>query len=238
VRFQDKVCIVTGGASGIGLATCKRFASEGGKVVIVDLDPEHGKAAEASIAGSMFVQCDVGNVDQIRSTVDQVVQKWGKVDVLVNNAAMMTFDGIDDIKVEEWDHVMAVNLRSCFVFCQACLKTMKNGAIVNVSSVHAHETTKDVIPYATSKGGIESFCRALSREVTPERARVNCVAPGAVNTPMLWNNPNVKDGQESISGAIGQPEDLAAAIAFMASDDAKFVHGTTLIVDGGRLDIL
>jgi NAD(P)-dependent dehydrogenase (short-subunit alcohol dehydrogenase family) len=229
---------VTGGASGIGLATCKRFASEGGQVAIVDLDPEHGKAAEAAVPGSMFVQCDIGVVDQVRGAVDQVVAKWGRVDILVNNAAMMTFDGIDDIKVEEWDHVMAVNLRGAFLFAQACLKTMKNGAIVNVSSVHAHETTANVIPYATSKGGIESFCRALSREIGPDRARVNCVAPGAVNTPMLWNNPNVKDGKESVSGAIGQPEDLAAAIAFMASDDAKFVHGTTLIVDGGRLDVL
>ena len=207
-------------------------------MAIVDMNPEHGKAAEASIPNSIFIQCDVGEVDQIRSTVDQVVQKWGKVDVLVNNAAMMTFDGIDDIKVEEWDHVMAVNLRSTFLFSQACLKTMKNGAIVNISSVHAHETTADVIPYASSKGGIESFCRALSREITPERARVNCIAPGAVNTPMLWTNPNVQDGKEKVSGAVGQPEDLAAAIAFMASDDAKFVHGTTLIVDGGRLDIL
>lgn len=112
------------------------------------------------------------------------------------------------------------------------------GAIVNTSSVHAHESEAGVAPYASSKGGMEAFTRVLALELETQKIRVNCVAPGAVNTPMLWNNPNVKSGKEKVQGAVGQPEDLAAAICFLACDEARFVNGTTLIVDGARLDIL
>ncbi len=111
-------------------------------------------------------------------------------------------------------------------------------AIVNISSVHAHETTRNVVPYASSKGGMEAFTRGFSEELEDQKIRINCVAPGAVNTPMLWNNPNVKSGAEKVEGAIGEPADLAAAICFLAADEARFINGTTLIVDGGRLDIL
>src|SRR5205085_5236008 len=115
---------------------------------------------------------------------------------------------------------------------------MQHGAVVNVSSVHGHQTTPNVLPYAASKGGTEAFTRGLSLEYPPTQARFNCVAPGAVDTPMLWNNPNVKSGKEKVEGEIGKPEELAAAICFLASEDASFINGTTLIVDGGRLDIL
>ena len=111
-------------------------------------------------------------------------------------------------------------------------------AIVNISSVHAHETTRNVVPYATSKGGMEAFTRGFSEELADRKIRINCVAPGAVDTPMLWNNPNVKSGAEKITGAVGKPDDLAAAICFLASAEARFITGTTLVVDGGRLDIL
>ena len=114
---------------------------------------------------------------------------------------------------------------------------MMNGSIVNISSVHAHETTANVVPYASSKGALEAFVRGVSLEY-PGKLRINCVAPGAVDTPMLWNNPNVKSGAEVVSGAIGKPTELAAAICFLASDEASFINGTTLVVDGGRLDIL
>jgi glucose 1-dehydrogenase len=157
----------------------------------------------------------------------------------VNDAAMMTFTPIVDLPDEDWDKVIHVNLRSLFLFCKYGTPHMrKGGAIVNISSVHAHETTKKVVPYATSKGGIEAFTRGFSEELATRKIRINCVAPGAVNTPMLWNNPNVKSGREKVGGAVGTPEDLAAAICFLASDEAKFVNGTTLIADGARLDVL
>ena len=112
---------------------------------------------------------------------------------------------------------------------------MEQGAIVNVSSVHAHRTTGNVVPYATSKGGLEAFTRGLSQECKAKKVRVNSLAPGAVNTPMLWSNPNVKSGEEKLEGEIAQPEAIAAAICFLASDEASFIDGTTLVVDGGRL---
>lgn len=157
---------------------------------------------------------------------------------MVNNAAMMTFTPIVDLDPADWDRVQAVNMRSVFLFCKYCLPHMKGGAIVNISSVHAHQTTPNVIPYASSKGAMEAFTRGLSREIDASQARVNAIAPGAVNTPMLWSNPNVKSGKEKIEGAIGEPEDLAAAICFIASDEARYINGTTLAVDGGRLAIL
>ncbi len=187
----------------------------------------------------MFAKCDVGNPAQVKAAIDGAVQKWGKVDVVVNDAAMMTFSPVVDLPDDDWDKVLGVNLRSVFLFCKYSVPHMPQGsAIVNLSSVHAHETTKNVVPYASSKGGIEAFARGFSEEIAPLKIRINCVAPGAVNTPMLWNNPNVKSGVEKVEGAIGEPEDIAAAICFLASDEARFITGTTLVVDGGRLDIL
>lgn len=241
-RFTDKLIIVTGGGSGIGRATCIRFASEGGTVIIADRDPQGGAETVKTIndtgGKSEFVQVDVSNAEQIKACVDHSVATYGKVDVMVNNAAMMTFTPIVDLDPSDWDRVQAVNVRSVFLFCKYCLPHMKGGAIVNISSVHAHQTTPNVIPYASSKGAMEAFTRGLSREIDPAQARVNAIAPGAVNTPMLWSNPNVKSGKEKIEGAIGEPEDLAAAICFLASDEAKYINGTTLAVDGGRLAIL
>ena len=187
---------------------------------------------------ALFALCDVGKEEEIEAAVNLALSTWNRIDVMVNNAAMMTFKPIVDITVQEWDTVMAVNLRSVFLFCKFCIPHMQGGAIVNVSSVHAHETTANVVPYASSKGAMEAFIRGVSLENPRSKLRINCVAPGAVDTPMLWNNPNVKSGAEKVEGEIGKPEELAAAIAFLASDDASFINGTTLVVDGGRLDIL
>jgi len=241
-RFENKVCLVTGGGSGIGKATAVRMAQEGGKVAILDYNEEAGNQAVQKIRSSggevMYSKADTGDVQQLEAAVKTITDKWTKIDVLVNNAAMMTFKPITEISVEEWDHVMAVNLRSVFVLCKLCLPFMQNGAIVNVSSVHAHETTPNVIPYATSKGGLEAFSRGISREYDSSKVRVNCVEPGAVDTPMLWNNPNIKSGIEKVEGAIGKPEEIAAAICFLSSDEASFINGTVLVVDGGRLQVL
>ena len=241
MRFSNKVCLVTGSGSGIGRATAIRFASEEGLVVVIDRDDIGGKETVDIISRAngkaIFCRCDVGNEDEIKASVELALSTWHRIDVLVNNAAMMTFKKITDLSTEEWDMVMRVNLRSVFLFCKYCIPYMNNGSIVNISSVHAHETTANVVPYASSKGAMEAFIRGVSLEY-PGKVRINCIAPGAVDTPMLWNNPNVKSGAEVVSGAIGKPEELAAAICFMASDEASFINGTTLVVDGGRLDIL
>ena len=242
MRFKDKICLVTGGGSGIGRATCRRLASEGGTIVVADLRPEQGEETvrliEADGGKAKFVKVDIGNEAEVKAAVATTVAAFGRIDVLVNDAAMMTFTPIVDLAPDDWDRVLNVNLRSVFLFCKYSLPHMNHAAIVNVSSVHAHETTANVVPYASSKGGMEAFTRGLSRECAASKVRVNCVAPGAIDTPMLWDNPNVKSGKEKVDGAIGKPEDIAAAIAFLASDEARFVNGTTLVVDGGRLDIL
>jgi glucose 1-dehydrogenase len=243
MRFKDKVCVVSGGGSGIGRAACERFAREGARVVVVDLQEEHGNQTVKTItdAGgeSIFAKADVSNSAEVQAALKAAVDKWGKIDVIVNDAAMMTFTPILELAEDDWDKVMAVNLRSVFLFCKYGVPHMPAGSsIVNISSVHAHETTKNVVPYASSKGGMEAFTRGFSEELAERKIRINCVAPGAVDTPMLWSNPNVKSGTEKVQGSVGKPEDIAAAICFMASAEARFVTGTTLIVDGGRLDIL
>ena len=242
MRFENKICLVTGGGSGIGRATCIRLASEGGTVVVVDINEQHGNETVSLIqqqkGNAMFIKTDIGVSAEVENCVKAVIDKYKRIDILVNDAAFMTFNKIVDLAESDWDKVMNINLKSVFLFCKHSLPYMKKGAVVNISSVHAFETTANVLPYAATKGGIEAFTRGLSLEYKPDQARFNCVAPGSVDTPMLWSNPDIKDGVEKMQGAIGKPEELAAAICFMASDEASFVNGTTLVVDGGRLDIL
>ena len=242
MRFKDKVCIVTGGSSGIGKATAIQLAREGGKVVIVARNEESGKEVEKEIADAgghaFFISADIGITANIEAIISSTLKKWNALDVLVNNAAMMTFEPITKLSEDKWDKLMSVNLKSVFIFCKLCIPHMKSGAIVNVSSVHAHDTTANVIPYAASKGALEAFTRGVSREYDISQVRINCVAPGAVDTPMLWSNPNIQSGQEKIEGNIGKPEDIAEAICYLASEQAKYVNGTTLVIDGGRLNIL
>ncbi|HUZ48561.1 MAG TPA: SDR family oxidoreductase [Candidatus Dormibacteraeota bacterium] len=240
MRFANKTCIVTGGGSGIGRATCLQMAAEGGRVVVADLQLAPAQATVDAIkaAGGTAIaaQVDVGNSTQVQAVVATALSTYGTLDVIVNDAAMMTFTPIADIAEADFFHVITTNLGSVFFFAKYGAPHMPPGsAIVNLSSVHAHATTPNVVPYASSKGAIEAFTRGFAIEMEPRKIRVNGVAPGAVDTPMLWNNPNIKSGVEKVQGAVGKPEDLAAAICFLASDDAAFVNGTTLLADGGRL---
>lgn len=243
MRFLSKTCIVTGGGSGIGRATCLQMAKEGGRVVVADLDLTSAQATADAIAAAggtaIAAQVNVGDSAAVQAVVQTAAEKYGGIDVIVNDAAMMTFTPIVDIAEADFFKVLTVNLGSVFFFAKYGAPHMKLGsAFVNVSSVHAYATTQNVVPYASSKGAIEAFTRGFSIEMESRGIRVNAVAPGSVDTPMLWNNPNVKDGVEKPTGAIGKPEDLAEAICFLASDDARFVNGATLLVDGGRLAAL
>lgn len=241
MRFTNKICLVTGGTSGIGQAACLRLGAEGGQVIALGRDKADGAETVRLIteAGgkAVFMACDLAKPKAIEATVQKVLAKFERIDVLVCDAAMMTFDPLVKLDLSDWDTLMQVNLRSLAQLTQLCLPHMPKGsAIVAVSSVHAHQTTANVVPYATSKGGMEAFVRGMSLELSFRQTRINAIAPGAVDTPMLWSNPNVKSGKEKIDKAtVGRPEELAAAIAFLASDEASFVHGTTLAVDGGRL---
>jgi len=243
MRFSNKTCIVTGGGSGIGRATCLQMAQEGGYVVVADLNLASAEATADAIAAAggaaAAAQCDVGDSAAVQGVVQKALARTSTIDVIVNDAAMMTFTPIVDIAEADFFKVLTTNLGSVFFFSKYGAPHMPPGsAFVNVTSVHAFATTLNVVPYASSKGAIEAFTRAFSLEMQSRKIRVNAVAPGSVDTPMLWNNPNVKSGVEKPTGAIGKPEDLAAAICFLASDDARFVNGATLLVDGGRLAAL
>lgn len=241
MRFTNKTYIVTGGGSGIGKATCARIASEGGRVVVADLDPASAQATVDDItkAGGTAVaaQCDVGKSSDVQAVVAKAVATYGgAIDGIVNDAAMMKFAPVVDIAESDFFAVINTNLGSVFYFCKYGAPHMPAGSsIVNVTSVHAYATSPNVVSYASSKGAIEAFTRGFSIEMQAKSIRVNAIAPGAVDTPMLWNNPNVKSGVEKVTGAIGKPEDLAAAICFLLSDDAAFITGATLLADGGRL---
>ena len=245
MRFRDKVAIVTGAASGIGLATAKRLGSEGARIVIADLK---GDAAERSAddvrqAGApdaLGVACDVSAEAQVAAAVQTALDRFGRLDVIVNNAGLMTFKPIEELTEEDWRKVLAVDLFGAVHFTKQAFLAMKpGGAIVNVASIHAVMTSPLVAPYAAAKAALVSLTRSASIEGRAKGIRANVVLPGAIDTPMLWDNPNVKSGVEKIDrNDVGKPEDIAAAIAFLASEDAAFVTGTALRVDGGRLDRL
>lgn len=245
MRFSERVAIVTGGASGIGLATAKRLAVEGARVVIADLNAQSARAAatQLSSAGAPDVWasvCNVADAAQVQSTVQGALQRWGRIDVIVNNAGLMVFKPIVALTGEDWQRILNVDLLGAFYFIQQGFEHMQPGsAIVNVASIHAVETEPLVAPYAAAKAALLSLTRSAALEGKPKGIRVNAILPGAVDTPMLWNNPNVKSGQEKIQHAdVGKPEDIAAVIAYLASDDARFVQGAAVRVDGGRLDRL
>ena len=245
MRFAGKVAIVTGAASGIGLATAMRFASEGARIVVADLDRQKGldaaeQARRAGAPDALATVCDVSNEANVISTVAETFERFGRLDIVVNNAGLMIFKPIVELTGDDWLRALRVDLLGAFYFTkQAFLRMVPGGAIVNVSSIHAEETEPLVSSYAAAKAALLSLTRSSALEGKPKGIRVNAILPGAVDTPMLWDNPNVKSGVEKIDIAdVGKAEDIAATIAYLASDDAKFVQGAALRVDGGRLDRL
>jgi NAD(P)-dependent dehydrogenase (short-subunit alcohol dehydrogenase family) len=235
--------IVTGAAGGIGLAVARRLLRDGASVMLADLHQqaldaaaaELGKDAEAARIAT--VVCDVSREEQVTAAADAAIARFGHWNILVNNAGLMIFKPIEEQTADDWQRILGVDLMGAFFFIQQAFRKMaRGGAIVNVSSVHAVETEPLVAPYAAAKTALLSLTRSAALEGKPKGIRVNAVMPGAVDTPMLWDNPNVRAGIEVINKAeIGTPEDVAAAIAWLAGDDARFVCGAGLRVDGGRL---
>jgi NAD(P)-dependent dehydrogenase (short-subunit alcohol dehydrogenase family) len=241
MRFRDKTAIVTGSSGGIGAAIVKRLASEGARIVMADRSQENASAimeqAKAEGAPEVWLSpCDVSSEADVAATVKGAIDRFARLD-LVNNAAIESFKKIEDLTREDWMDVLGVDLLGAFYFTKYAFRTMKpGGAIVNVSSIHAVQTEALSAPYAAAKSAMLSLTRTASIEGKPKGIRSNAILPGAIDTRMLWDNPNVKSGVEKIEESdVGQPQDIAAAVAFLGSDDAKFITGTTLNVDGGRL---
>ena len=243
-RFRDKVVVVTGAGGGIGLATARRFAGEGARIVIAEFDETKGVAAEKELrdagADALALPCDVASEADVLRVVDAAFSRHGRLDVIVNNAGKMIFKPIEAHTEADLLGVIRVDLFGAFWFIkQAFLRCRPGAAIVNVSSIHAVETTPLVAAYAAAKAALVSLTRSAAIEGRPKGIRVNAVLPGAIETPMLRDNPEVRSGVEQLRpGDVGQPEDVARAIAFLASDEATFITGAGLRVDGGRLATL
>ena len=240
-RFEGKTVIVTGAASGIGAAIAERFASEGASVVIADLKAEAAAAQAARLANAIGIGCDVGDEAAVVACADAAVARFGRIDVIVNNAGLMTFKTLDQWTADDWLKVLRVDLLGAAFFTRELFRRVgpEGGAIINISSVHAVETSANAAPYAAAKAALLSLTRTSAIEGKAKNIRANAILPGAIDTPMLWENPNVKSGAEVIDKAsVGQPRDVAAAAVFLASDDAAFITGASLAVDGGRLAAL
>lgn len=248
MRLKDQTAIVTGGAKGIGWGIAKIFVQEGAKVVVVDWDEANGEktADELCKAGGdcIFVKCDVSNEDQVNAMIQRALQAYGQIDVLVNNAGVGVYKSFMDATNLDWDRALGVNLKGQ-VFCSRSvvphMQAKGKGAIVNISSVHAFQTVNGVAPYATSKGGVYALTHAMAIDLAPT-IRVNAIAPGWVYTPLIqsifdsYADPAAQRAEverRALMKRIGRPEEIGYAAAFLASDEASFITGTQLFVDGG-----
>jgi NAD(P)-dependent dehydrogenase (short-subunit alcohol dehydrogenase family) len=239
-RFEGKAAIVTGGLGGIGLATGRRLASEGAMVALVDRNVSNEAAEELKALGApdaVSLAVDVADEAAVRAACDTVAARFGALDVVVNVAGVMIYKPLADLTGADWAGNLAVNLMGPVHFTANAFRLMKSGgAVVNVSSIHAHQTSPLVAPYAAAKAALLSLTRSTAIEGRALGIRANAVLPGAVETEMLRESPNIKSGAEVLNPEdIGQPEDIAAAIAFLAADEAAFVSGASFVVDGGRL---
>jgi NAD(P)-dependent dehydrogenase (short-subunit alcohol dehydrogenase family) len=243
-RLRDRVAVVTGGASGIGLASARRLAAEGARVVVADLDPETGGAAAEEVGGA-FVAVDVADREQVDALFDSVAASHGSVDIAFNNAGISPpeDDLIESTDLDAWDRVQLVNLTSVYLCCRAALRHMapqQRGSIINTASfVAVMGSATSQISYTASKGGVLAMSRELGVQYARQGIRVNALCPGPVNTPLL-QELFAKDPERAARrlvhvpvGRFAEPEELAAAVAFLASDDASFITASSFLVDGG-----
>lgn len=247
-RFKGKVAIVTGGASGIGLATAERLASEGAAVAIVDRELAAANVAAESIRGpagrGKGFAADVTSRDQLASVFAAASKMFGRVDVVVNSAGVIARGNLEETSIEEWRRVLEIDLSSMFYSASAALPLLRaagGGSIVNIASVAGLRGAVNVA-YVAAKGGVISLTRQLANELAKDRIRVNSISPGFTSTPL---NQTLRDaGAERYwtdripLGRYGAPEEIAAACAFLASDDASYVTGFDLVVDGGLSVVL
>src|SRR5947209_19271771 len=242
--MQGKVAIVTGAAQGIGRAIAEGLSAAGARIVVADL--QGAEAAAATFPDGVGVTADVANEDDVRSLVDEVVDRCGSIDILVNNAglyASLEMRPFDQIPLDEWRLVMDVNVASMFLACRAVVPVMRGqggGRIVNISSGTPFRGVPFLLHYVTSKGAIVAFTRALAKELGQDAIHVNCVAPGFTMSEGVKSNPEVIEKLRDVSVAARTlqrdqvPEDVVGAVVFLCTPAADFVTGQTMVIDGGQ----
>jgi meso-butanediol dehydrogenase / (S,S)-butanediol dehydrogenase / diacetyl reductase len=249
VRLKDKVCIVTGGGSGIGRATCLIFAREGARVVVADKRKEAAEAVaaeRAAIGATMMpMMMDVSRDDDAERVVEQTVKAFGRLDVLVNNAGYGFAGTVVDTDEQAWEDLMAVNVRGVFLCSKHAIPAMAatgGGVIVNTASVVAAVGIRNRAAYCASKGAVAALTRAIAIDHVGEGIRCNAIAPGTIDTPyfdeILRKSPVAADSRKALEarqllGRLGTPEEIAAGILFLASDESRFATGSILTLDGG-----
>lgn len=249
MRLKDRIAIVTGAARGIGLAIAQRFAAEGATVILSDVMDKEGEAAATAI-GASYMHCDVSKTSDVTALVNAVVSKHGAVDILANNAGIAMGGGFLDVSEADFDRVIGINLKGSFFMLQACARQMvkqaeagrKPGAIVNMSSVNDTLAIPAIVTYCISKGGVSQLTRSTALALAPHGIRVNAIGPGTIETDMA---KGVLADQAAFNramsrtplGRVGAPSEVASIAAFLASDDASYVTGETIYVDGGRMPL-
>ena len=244
MRLKDKVALVTGAAQGIGYACAQAFAKEGARIVLSDVNGDKGRKAAESL-GAAFARCDVSRKDQVVAAVDMAVENYGRLDILVANAGIVHAADFLDLAEEDFDRVLAVNLKSMFLCGQAVARAMVkqgiHGAIVNMSSANAVVAIANQVPYVVSKGGINQLTKVMALSLAAHKIRVNGIGPGTIltelaRTAVLGN----KEAERKILsrtplGRMGEPDEIAKVAVFLASDDSSYLTGQTIYPDGGRL---
>ena len=246
MRLKNKIALITGGASGIGRATAKLFAAEGATVVIADKNAAAVRAVAVEIGGkTLALTADVSKSADVQAIITETIAKHGRLDILFNNAGYGISGSVVETSEEDWDALMSVNVRGVFLGCKYAIPHMikqGGGAIVSTASTTSVAGIKDRAAYVTSKGAVAAMTRAMALDHVHQNIRINCVAPGTIESPyfdkILAASPDPKSARHALEVRqpmmrLGQPEEIAKAVLYLASDEASFCTGSTLFADGG-----